>query len=257
MSFNNGTSTSLFVSCPATCAAATATQFTTGYETVLQAECPTGQWMATYTIEEVCDGPQSLWTPPAIPPGFVVTTVDCPVCPEKSVEITCPGAQPTGEGIPPPPYTINGNGVTADIVATPVPAAPAQGGPAPAATTLATAIAGGAPAGGAPAGGAPAGGAPAGSAPGSAAPGSEAGSAPAAGSAPGEAGSAPAAGSAPGSAGSAPEAGAEAGSDVPAVTANSNGTMPTMPVTAGAPSLKRSAIAISGLALAAAPFFLL
>ena len=254
MSFNNGTSTSLFLSCSATGAAATATHFTTVYETVLQAACPTGQWMATYTIEEVCEGPKSLWTPPAIPPGFVVTTVDCPVCPETAVEITCPGAQPTGDNIPPPSYIINGNGVTADITATPAPAASVQDRPHPAATTMATAVAGGAPVGGAPAGGAPAGGAPAGGAPAGGAP---AGGAPA-GSAPGSMAPdhmAPGSeGSTHGEAGAAP---GEAGGDAPAVTAISNGTMPTMPVTAGAPSLKRGVIAVSGLALAAAPFFLL
>ncbi|KAI0120218.1 hypothetical protein GGR51DRAFT_15851 [Nemania sp. FL0031] len=100
--------------------------YTTVYETILPAACETGQWMATYTVTETIKGDKSNYVTPTMPPGFVVTTVHCHSCPEKEIEITCPGAQPTGWGKP--SYHVHGNGVTATVTATPAPApAPPKG----------------------------------------------------------------------------------------------------------------------------------
>lgn len=74
MSLVNGTSTSVFLSCttppPAggmATVTGTQTVFTTVYQTVLKAACPTSQWMATYTITETCTGNQAAYTPAATP----------------------------------------------------------------------------------------------------------------------------------------------------------------------------------------------
>ncbi|KAI8959534.1 hypothetical protein F5Y11DRAFT_332647 [Daldinia sp. FL1419] len=129
MPYFNVTNTAKFLSCTSsalapvlhhvtktTPAPVVQTQYTTVYETVLPAACETGQWMATYTVTETCTGTPSEYTPKVIPPGFVVTTVSCPICqPATTVEITCPGVQPTGY----PTVGITGNGVTATITATP------------------------------------------------------------------------------------------------------------------------------------------
>ncbi|KAI1092352.1 hypothetical protein F5B19DRAFT_213466 [Rostrohypoxylon terebratum] len=92
--------------------------YTTVYETVLPAACETSQWLATYTITETCAGKPTDYVTPTIPPGFVVTTVACHACkPTTEIEITCPGAQPTGTWVP--TVSITGNGVTATITAYP------------------------------------------------------------------------------------------------------------------------------------------
>ncbi|KAI0471135.1 hypothetical protein GGR56DRAFT_668030 [Xylariaceae sp. FL0804] len=115
--------------------------YTTVYCTTLPAACETGTWLATYTVTETCTGNPAEYTAPAMPPGFVVTTVSCGACqPATEIEITCPGAQPTEMGAP--TYQVEGNGVTATITATATasPAgAPAMGGGAPAAAPTATA----------------------------------------------------------------------------------------------------------------------
>jgi hypothetical protein len=123
MSFINGTSTSAFLICTPTAAPV----FTTVYETILEAACPTSQWMATYTITETCTGSPAEYTQPAIPAGFVVTTVTCDSCkPTSEIVITCPGAQPTG--VLPTVY-IEGNGVTATVAPTPAGAPAATAAP--------------------------------------------------------------------------------------------------------------------------------
>ncbi|KAI1391265.1 uncharacterized protein F4822DRAFT_180044 [Hypoxylon trugodes] len=95
----------------------THSMYTTVYETVLPAACETSQWMATYTITETCSGKPADYVTPTIPPGFVVTTVACHACEPHEIEITCPGALPTGVGRP--SFSITGNGVTATITAAP------------------------------------------------------------------------------------------------------------------------------------------
>ncbi|KAI1328758.1 hypothetical protein F5Y16DRAFT_367841 [Xylariaceae sp. FL0255] len=142
MSLINGTSTSAFLYCPPT----SAPLYTTVYETVLLAACETSSWQATYTVSEVCTGAQSDYVTPTIPPGFVVTTVNCN---NEDVEITCPGAQPTGMGMP--TVSIEGNGVTATIVATPPPAPPAAAPAMGGAAASPAAVMGGAAASAAPA----------------------------------------------------------------------------------------------------------
>ncbi|KAI0883328.1 uncharacterized protein GGS22DRAFT_168432 [Annulohypoxylon maeteangense] len=93
-------------------------QYTTVYETILPAACETSQWLATYTITETCIGKPTDYVTPTMPPGFVVTTVACHACkPATEIEITCPGAQPTGTWVP--TVSITGNGVTATITAYP------------------------------------------------------------------------------------------------------------------------------------------
>lgn len=82
------------------------TLFTTTYEVVLPAACPTSAWTATYTISQVCSGDPSTWAIPSVLPNFDVTTVVCDVCEEATQTITCPNALGTE------PAVINGNGVT-------------------------------------------------------------------------------------------------------------------------------------------------
>ncbi|KAK8067146.1 hypothetical protein PG997_013893 [Apiospora hydei] len=242
MSFANGTSTSVFLSCttppPAggiATVTGTQTVFTTVYSTVLQAACPTSQWMATYTITETCTGNQAAYTPAAIPPGFVVTTVKCDACkPTSDVVITCPGLQPT---LPPgalPTVTVQGNGVTASVTASPVgaPGMGGMGGNNGGAVPPVTAVAGGNGNGSGPGAGAAAG----------------AGAGAAAG-----AGAGAGAGSVPASnANSSPKPGSGAGG-------NKNGTTstPLVAVTNNGPSVKKTSMTLAGLALAAAPFILL
>ncbi|RYO89798.1 hypothetical protein DL764_008536 [Monosporascus ibericus] len=244
MSMSYSLTSSVFLSCvpaPMTeTVTGTTTEFTTVYETVLQAACPTGQWWPTYTITETCTGDPAVWTPNTIPPGFVVSTVKCPVCEPTDVVITCPGAQPTGIV---PSYVIEGsNGVTAvEITATPAPPAPALAPPMGGPTTMATAVAnpptggeGGMDGMGDGDSGAPAA--------------SGMSEMPEMPGMPGSAGT-------PGRGGEAPQSAPPVNADVPG-----NGTMmpaPTMPVTAGAPSLKRSLVVFSGLAVVAGQFFLL
>ncbi|KAM7208744.1 hypothetical protein V8F20_000907 [Naviculisporaceae sp. PSN 640] len=86
--------------------------FTTTYEVVLPAACPTSAWTATYTISQVCSGEPSAWTIPSVLPNFDVTTVICDVCEEATQTITCPNALGTE------PAVINGNGVTMTAVPT-------------------------------------------------------------------------------------------------------------------------------------------
>ncbi|RYP32176.1 hypothetical protein DL767_005332 [Monosporascus sp. MG133] len=237
MSVSYSLTSSLFLSCvpaPMTeTVTGTTTEFTTVYETVLQAACSTGQWWPTYTITETCTGNPAVWTPNTIPPGFVVSTVKCPVCEPTDVVITCPGAQPTGIV---PSYVIEGsNGVTAvEITATPAPPAPAPAPPMGGPTTMATAVANPPTEGMGGMGGD--------------------------GGAPAASGMAEMPGM-PGSAGT-HGMGGEAPQGAPPVNANvpGNGTMmpaPTMPITAGAPSLKRSLVVFSSLAVVAGQFFLL
>ncbi|KAI1139064.1 hypothetical protein F5Y05DRAFT_412928 [Hypoxylon sp. FL0543] len=96
----------------------TQTHYTTVYETVLPAACETSSWLATYTVTETCTGNPADYVTPIIPPGFVVTKVACHACkPTTEIEITCPGAQPTGAGYP--TVSITGNGVTATVTAYP------------------------------------------------------------------------------------------------------------------------------------------
>ncbi|KAI0840312.1 hypothetical protein F5Y06DRAFT_254093 [Hypoxylon sp. FL0890] len=96
----------------------TQTHYTTVYETVLPAACETSSWLATYTVTETCTGNPTDYVTPVIPPGFVVTKVACHACkPSTEIEITCPGAQPTGAGYP--TVSITGNGVTATVTAYP------------------------------------------------------------------------------------------------------------------------------------------
>ncbi|KAI1663098.1 hypothetical protein F4813DRAFT_384665 [Daldinia decipiens] len=141
MHYFNVTNTAKFLSCTSTAltpvltpvtkttlSPVTQTRYTTVYETVMPAACETGQWMATYTVTETCTGKPSDYVPSVIPPGFVVTTVSCPVChPATAIEITCPGVQPTGY----PTVGITGNGVTATITATPAGYPVGNSGPYP------------------------------------------------------------------------------------------------------------------------------
>lgn len=116
MALIDGTSTSSFLYCTPT--PVTTTVVSTVYETVLPCAGPTGMWDATYTITDWCAGSCHGYTAPVVPPGFVVTTVHCPVCPTPEVEITCPGLPPTGT-YPIPPPVVTGNGITATVTVYP------------------------------------------------------------------------------------------------------------------------------------------
>src|SRR3569833_3361788 len=90
---------------------ATAT-FTTTYTATFLAACPTSAWPATYTIIEECVG--NTFTPPAIPPNFVETTVVCGACATPTMTITCPVVEALQTG----KVHIEGNGVTASEIPT-------------------------------------------------------------------------------------------------------------------------------------------
>ncbi|KAH9989039.1 hypothetical protein F4779DRAFT_266799 [Xylariaceae sp. FL0662B] len=288
MSLINGTSTSAFYSC--TAPPATQTLYTTIYEKILPAACETSSWLATYTITETCAGNPAEYVTPTLPPGFVVTTVSCSVCDQKEIEITCPGAQPTGM---PPTVAISGNGVTATITASPAPA-PAMGSnggsgaqPTGGAVPPVTAVGGQTGAGGAVGGSSGSSGA---SNPGSGSSGSGASGSGASGSSSSGSGSSGSGSSGSGSSGS---GSGSTGSGSPGVIGGSNvapgsnvssgaagssssgssgssgesgmggasgngtsGSQP-IPVTAAAPSLRDGFMLFSGLALVAGQFFLL
>jgi hypothetical protein len=97
----------------------------TSYIVLFPAACATREWIATYTVGEwcptECDAHHRgrIGHPDFIPPNFVVTTVHCDVCAEKTQTITCPNALGTAEAV------IHGDGVTATVVVTPTPEAEA------------------------------------------------------------------------------------------------------------------------------------
>ncbi|KAL1868142.1 hypothetical protein VTK73DRAFT_3833 [Phialemonium thermophilum] len=121
------TVSSSFLECQPTATTGLATKtvtYTTTYCVTLPAACPTSEWLATYTVVEVCTGNPATYTPPAVPPNFVVTTVTCEPCAEKTQVITAPPATPTG-----PATVIGGNGVTVTVAPQP-PASAQPTGPA-------------------------------------------------------------------------------------------------------------------------------
>ncbi|KAI5923861.1 hypothetical protein F4810DRAFT_197706 [Camillea tinctor] len=225
MSLVNGTSTSAFLYC--TAPPATQSFYTTIYETVLPAACETSSWMATYTITETCAGSPVDYVTAVVPPGFVVTTVSCPSCNPNEIEITCPGAQPTGMGMQ--TVAIIGNGVTATITAAPAPATPV-----------------GAPGMGATATGA--------AAPGVTAIVGQAGVSCSSGACVGANG-ATGSGSTSGSSNMGGSSGSSASNNTTGITGNA-GT-PPVAFTGAASSLTRNLALVSGLALVAGHFFLL
>ncbi|KAI2463121.1 hypothetical protein F4781DRAFT_145360 [Annulohypoxylon bovei var. microspora] len=241
--------------------------YTTVYETILPAACETSQWMATYTITETCVGKPTDYVTPTMPPGFVVTTVACHACkPATEIEITCPGAQPTGTWMP--TVSITGNGVTATITAYPTSA------PATSTRTVHTAVptttmvgacsghgcsgSGSNPgAGSGPSGGMGSGSGCTGASCGS----SGSGSSPATGN--GGSGSAPGTGSSPSSGCTGPSC-VSSGCNGSNGRCNgsgmaSNGTTSSMPavVTAGASSFKNAFAVFSGLVFVAGHFLIL
>ncbi|KAJ0117194.1 hypothetical protein J7T55_003611 [Diaporthe amygdali] len=104
-----------FITETATVTATVTSTFTEIWEFTAWAAGPTGEWPATYTIEEICTGDPDTWTRPAIPPNFIKTVVTCGVCDRKTQTITCPveKAAQTGD------VTIQGNGVTATPASVP------------------------------------------------------------------------------------------------------------------------------------------
>ncbi|KAK4453211.1 hypothetical protein QBC34DRAFT_219268 [Podospora aff. communis PSN243] len=120
------TLTSAFIECivPPSTAGPVVAHYTS-YIVLFPAACATRQWMATYTVGEWCPTEcdsyhrHRIGHPDFIPPNFVVTTVHCDVCAEKTQTITCPNALGTAEAV------IHGDGVTATVVVTPTPEAEA------------------------------------------------------------------------------------------------------------------------------------
>ncbi|KAG6356569.1 hypothetical protein INS49_014442 [Diaporthe citri] len=115
---------------PVTATVTATVTFTKTWEYAAWAACPTAEWPAIYTIEEVCTGDPDVWTQPAIPPNFIKTVVTCGVCEQQTQTITCPveEAAQTGD------VTIYGNGVTATPASVPAQATDAPGsgmGPGP------------------------------------------------------------------------------------------------------------------------------
>lgn len=110
MSVSLFTTTSSFLVCtPAISTSSATTTFTETYTLTLPAACPTSEWMATYTVTEVCTGVPALWTTPSCPPNFYTTTVTCDACQHPTQVITCPNAAATGV---PQVIGVEGNGVT-------------------------------------------------------------------------------------------------------------------------------------------------
>lgn len=136
MSVSLFTTTSSFLVCtPAISTSSVTTTFTETYTLTLPAACPTSEWLATYTVTEVCTGVPALWTTPSCPPNFYTTTVVCDVCEHPTQVITCPNAGATGV---PQVIGVEGNGVTITLTEyTPLPTtgAPGAGVPAGAAAT--------------------------------------------------------------------------------------------------------------------------
>ncbi|KAK0727305.1 hypothetical protein B0T26DRAFT_747648 [Lasiosphaeria miniovina] len=99
--------TSSFLSCIP--ARVTWEPWTKSYCVTYHAACKTREWMATYTVHEVGTGDPARWTQPTPPPNFVVTTVRCDVCDQKTQTITAPNALGTAR------VRIEGNGVTATV----------------------------------------------------------------------------------------------------------------------------------------------
>ncbi|XXH00371.1 hypothetical protein Hte_006715 [Hypoxylon texense] len=135
MLYPNMTSTAMFLSCtpppmyqtlapaqPTTLSPVTQTMYTTVYETVMPAACETSQWMTTYTVTETYTGKPAEYVTPAIPQGFVVTTVVCPDCKPTEIVVTRPTETPTVS-------IITGSGVTSTITITPT-ETPSMKGPA-------------------------------------------------------------------------------------------------------------------------------
>ncbi|KAI0379844.1 hypothetical protein F5Y04DRAFT_107567 [Hypomontagnella monticulosa] len=275
MPYYNLTSTATFLSCtppamtrtlpPAvytTLAPVTQTMYTTVYETVLPAACETSQWMATYTVTETCAGNPADYVTSKIPPGFVVTTVSCAACQPTEIEITCPGAQPTGAGMQ--YVSVTGNGVTATVTASPV-GYPGMGYPGAQTGTAVTPVAtggyessGSCSESGSCSGSYPGSNPGSGSCSGAGCPGSNTGSSDSNSCSGGSCSSSGyGTGSNAGSSnGSSPSC--SSGSCSGSYPAGGNGTYTTPPIaTGGAPSLKHAFALFSGLALVAGHFFLL
>ncbi|KAJ4423524.1 hypothetical protein N0V82_001849 [Gnomoniopsis sp. IMI 355080] len=89
--------------------------FTTEYGFTAQAADTSSTWLATYTVQEICEGDQATWTQPAIPPDFTTSVITCSACATPTLTITCPVDSEAQTGR----VSIWGNGVTA----TPAPAA--------------------------------------------------------------------------------------------------------------------------------------
>ncbi|EON97647.1 hypothetical protein UCRPA7_6943 [Phaeoacremonium minimum UCRPA7] len=94
--------------------ATTTETFTTTYCVTYPAACPTSEWLATYTVVEVCTGNPATWVTPGVPPNFAVTTVTCDVCEHQTQTITAPVVPAAATGT----VTVNGNGVTITPAAT-------------------------------------------------------------------------------------------------------------------------------------------
>ncbi|KAK2072243.1 hypothetical protein P8C59_006612 [Phyllachora maydis] len=108
-SSSSSSNVTLLTSSWLSCAPAT---YTTTYTITKQTACPTSAWVATYTVTEVCTGNPANFTTPAVPSGFVVSTVTCGSCATPTMTITCPSPAPTGSGTGNGNGNGNGNGVT-------------------------------------------------------------------------------------------------------------------------------------------------
>ncbi|KAI6090956.1 hypothetical protein F4821DRAFT_255701 [Hypoxylon rubiginosum] len=130
MLYPNMTTTAMFLSCtqpPTTLLPVTQTTYTTVYETVMQAACPTSQWMTTYTVTDTYTGNPTNYVTPTIPQGYVVTTVVCPGCkPMETMTVTQPAETY-------PVSVMTSNGITTTLTVTPT-ATPSMGSPATYAT---------------------------------------------------------------------------------------------------------------------------
>lgn len=247
---------------PTTLSPVTQTHYTTVYETVMPAACETSSWMATYTVTETCTGKPADYVTPTMPPGFVVTTVSCPSCKPTEIEITCPGAYPTGPEMPAPTYSIAGNGVTATVTVYPtetmgyLTAQPTGSAEAVPTVTVMTGASDSSGSGSCSSGSCS--GSGTGSSPGV---GSASGSYPGSGSGScSGAGCGTGTGTGSGSGSSYPGSGSGSGSGLSSCGSagcNSTTTAPPAAVTAGAASLSGAFALFSGLALAAGHFLLL
>lgn len=109
------TTTSFLVCTPAPVTSSVTSTFTETYTVTYPAACPTSEWMATYTVTEICTGLPGLWTTPACPPNFYTTTVVCDICEHPTQVITCPNALATAQPGAPGVIGVGGNGITVTV----------------------------------------------------------------------------------------------------------------------------------------------
>ena len=74
--------------------------YTTTYTTEMPWACETSEGVSTYTVTETYTGNPETYTQPAVPTGFVTTTVTCNMCDEPTQTIYVPPGGTDGTDMP-------------------------------------------------------------------------------------------------------------------------------------------------------------